>query len=109
MELLSMNVGIKNVEPIIQSVLNHIAGLEVDFLPKTSSLLRMFTEMKGVACQQLAEVLSQDDCLTLHSDGTSKFGQHYYSFQISGTDSAYSLGLAEMLTGSTSQVLQTFK
>ena len=31
------------------------------------------------------------------------------SFQVSTTGSAYSLGLAEMFTGSTSQVLQTFK
>ena len=69
----------------------------------------MFAEMKGLACQQLAEELSKQENLTLHSDGTSKYGQHYYSFQVSTHNSAYSLGMAEMLTGSTTQVLHTFK
>ena len=103
-----MNVGIKNVEPVIRSVLKHIASIEVKALPQSTSLVRMFTEMKGLACQQLAEDLAKQDNLTLHSDGTSKYGQHYYSFQVSTSDSAYSLGMAEMLTGSTNQVLHTF-
>ena len=49
------------------------------------------------------------DNVTLRSDGTSKFGQHYYSFQVSTTNNAYTLGLAEMLTGSTTLVMDTFK
>ena len=65
--------------------------------------------MKGLAYQQLSEELSKQENLTLHSDGTSKFGQYYYSFQISTQHSAYTLGLAEMLTGSTTQVMHTFK
>ena len=109
MELLALNVGIKNVDPIIRCVLRHIASIEVKELPHSSSLVRMLAEMKGLACQQLAEELSKEQCVTLHSDGTSKYGQHYYSFQISTYDSAYSLGLTEMLTGSTSQVLHIFK
>ena len=89
LELLGMNVGIKNVEPVIRCVLKHIASLEVKELPKPTSLVHMLTEMKGLTCKQLAEELSNEDNLTLHSDGTSKFGQHYYAFQISAQDSAY--------------------
>ena len=77
-ELLGMNVGISNVEPIIRCVLKHIASLEVKELPHTATLVRMLTEMKGLAYQQLSEELSKQENLTLHSDGTSKFGQHYY-------------------------------
>ena len=106
MELLALNVGIKNVDAVIRCVLKHI---EVKQLPHSSSLVRMLAEMKGLACQQLAEEVSKEECVTLHSDGTSKYGQHYYSFQISTSDSAYSLGLAEMHAGSTYQVLHTFK
>ena len=108
-ELLALNVGIRNVEPVIRSVLKHIVSIEVQELPQSTSLVRMFAEMKGLACQQLAEELGKRENLTLHSDGTSKYGQHYYSFQISAQDSAYSLGMAEMLTGSTIRVLYTFK
>ena len=108
-ELLALNVGIRNVEPVIRSVLKHIVSIEVKELPQLTSLVRMFAEMKGLACQQLAEELGKQENLTLHSDGMSKYGQHYYSFQVSTQDSAYSLGMAEMLTGSTTQVLHTFK
>ena len=65
--------------------------------------------MKGVTYFQLAEVLGKEENLTLHSDGTSKFGAHYYSFQISTSTTSYSLGLAEMSTGSASHVLETFQ
>ena len=114
LELLSLNVGIRQVEPVIRSVLKNIAGYEVNNLPQTGTLVRMYSEMKGLACQQVAEELSETTCLTLHSDGTSKFGQHYGSFQISawfadGRSSAYTLGLSEMVTGSAEKTLDVLK
>ena len=57
----------------------------------------------------MAEQLTSSDYLTLHSDGTSKYGQHYGGFQVSTSDSAYSLGLPEMLTGSADVTLTTLK
>ena len=97
-ELLSLNVGIKNVDPIIRCVLKHIVSFEIKELPQTSTLTGMYAEMKGLACHQLSEELQKEENLTLHSDGTTKFGQHYYSFQVCMSDSTYSLGLAEMLS-----------
>ena len=47
--------------------------------------------------------------MTLHSDGTSKYGMHFVGFQMSTESSAYSLGLSEMITGSANQTLTTFK
>ena len=108
-ELLSLNVGVANVEPVIRSVLKHVGGFEVQALPAPITLMRILTEMKVLACQQLSEELSKSKDVTLHSDGTSKWGQHYYSFQVSTSDSTYTLGLAEMLTGSTAKVMDTFK
>ena len=109
MELLSYNVSVKNVEPVIRSALQHIAKLEVDHLPKQATLVEIMAEMKGLACQQLAEQLTATENLTLHSDGTSKFGQHYGGFQVSSSDSTYSLGLSEMLTGSADVSLTSLK
>ena len=108
-ELLSLNVGIKNVEPVIRSVLKHIASFEIKELAHLTTLTRMFSEMKGLACQQLSEELQKGDNLTLHSDGTSKYGQHFYSFQLSTPDTTYSLGLTEMSSGSATHVLSTFQ
>ena len=82
-ELLSLNVGIKNIEPVVRSVLRHLVNMEVDTLPKPSTLVDMMVEMKGLACQHIAEQLTSTEKLTLHSDGTSKFGQHYGGFQVS--------------------------
>jgi len=106
-ELLSMNVGIKNIEPIIRR--KHVTGMMVAELPHSTTLVQTLAEMKALSRQQLAEELGTSDNLTLHSDGASKFGQHYYSYQVSTPSSTYSLGLSETLTGSANQVLHTFK
>ena len=55
----------------------------------------MYAEMKGLACQQLSEELQKGGNLSLHSDGTSKFSQHYYSLQVSTSDTTYSPSLAD--------------
>ena len=78
-------------------------------LPKPTTSVDMMAEMKGLACQQLAEQLTASEKLTLYSDGTLKFGQHYGGLQIPMPDSAYSLGLSEMLTGSAEVTLSTLK
>ena len=60
-ELLSLNVGIKNVEPVIISVLKHIASLEIKKLPYLTTLTWMFSEMIGLACQHLSDELQKGD------------------------------------------------
>ena len=69
MELMSLNVSTQNVEKVIRSVLQHIAGINVENLPiaKLSTLIQMTSEMKGYACQQLAEQLTRAKDLTLHN------------------------------------------
>ena len=108
MELLSHNVSLKNVDAVIESVLRNMVGMEAKELPHYTTLNRMLIEMKAVAHQQLAEVLTNDDNLTLHSDATTKFGQHYQSFQLS-TTSTYSLGLHEVLSGTAENTLESLK
>ena len=48
-ELMSLNVGMKEIEPVIRSVLRHMVNMEVDTLPKPSSLVEMIPQMKGLA------------------------------------------------------------
>ena len=104
-ELLSLNVGINNVNPVIRCVLKHIASFNIKELPQAATLTRMYTEMKVLAYQLLSEELQKGDNLTLHRDGTCKFGLR---FQVSTGDNSYSLELAEMLSGSATQVLNIF-
>ena len=82
-ELLSMNVATKQVEPVIRSVLKNIASIDVEALPSQSTITGMLAEMKCLAYQQISDEICQEENLTLHSDGTSKFGEHYESYQIS--------------------------
>jgi len=109
MKLMSFNVGMKQVEPVIKSVLHNLTNLEVVELPKLSTFVSMLLEMKTLVYQQLGEELTKSRNLTLHSDGTSKFGQHYEDFQVSTSLGSYSLGLTEILTGSAGVALQTLK
>ena len=57
-ELLAMNVATTQVEPVIRSVLLNIAGIEVDALPKSSTLSSMLAEMKCLVYEQLSEELN---------------------------------------------------
>ena len=88
MELMSLNVSTQNVDKVIRSVLHNVACMDVENLPKQTTLIDITSEMKGLACQQLAEQLTTTKNLILHNDGTSKFGQHYGGFQVSLTDSS---------------------
>lgn len=92
MELLSHNVGILNVVPVIQSVL-HMAGLEYDRLPKHTAINEMIVESRSLAQMQVAETLLQVPNATLHTDGTSKFGHKYMSYQVSTTEGSLTLGI----------------
>ena len=54
------------IEPIIRSVLQNIAGMEVEKLPKPATLLRMLTELKCLSYQQIADELQDCKNITLH-------------------------------------------
>ena len=108
-DLLSRNVGVRNIEPVINSVLSNIVGVELERLPKYTTLVDMLAEMRGLACMQVADELATAKDITLHSDGTTKYGEHYGSFQISTGESSYSLGLLDMSAGTAQNTLDSLK
>ena len=108
-ELLSLNVGVKNVKPIINSVLNHIAKKEIDRLPGKTVLCNMMLECLSLAQIQLGEELSKEDgeFYTLQTDGTTKHGVHFGTYDIATLDKTYSLGLRHVFSGSAQNTLET--
>lgn len=46
-ELLSMNVGVANVEPVIKSVLKHVGGFEVQTLHSPITLMQVLTKINS--------------------------------------------------------------
>ena len=92
MDLLSRNVGIRQVEPVVQSVLR-LCKMDCDRFPQHTQINEMLIESRSLAHVQLADVLTGSDSNTLHSDGTSKFGHKYTSFQVTTTEGSFSLGM----------------
>ena len=74
--LLASNVGVKNVEKVVKIVLNKLANVEVDRLPKKTFSEIMLVEAKALAQMQCAEAIMQsDNVCTLHTDGTKCDGR----------------------------------
>ena len=101
-ELLSLNVGINNIKPVITSVLKNIAQKTVSRLPSKALLCNMMVESLTLAQAQLAEELSSD-FFTLQTDGTTKYGQHFATYDICTDDT---LGLRHIFSGSSQTTLK---
>ena len=92
MELLSYNVGILKIEPVLQSVFK-LLNITYDRLPKRTAINEMLVESRSLAHLQLAEALTITSDNTLHSDGTTKFGHKYQSYQVTTEEGSLTLGL----------------
>lgn len=108
-ELLSLNVSVRNVKSVIESVLTNIAHKQVERLPQKSILCNMMLECLSVAQVQLGEALSQDDgaFYTLQTDGTTKHGKHFGTYDIATEDVTYRLGLRHIFSGTAQTTLET--
>ena len=103
--LLSMNVGVKNVEKIVQTVLEKMASIKVDRLPKKTFSETMLIEAKILAQLQATEAMLDSSNNTLHTDGTKRGGREFGGLQIGTNSGQYSLGLTEMVRGDTESFL----
>ena len=111
-ELLSLNVGVRNIAPVIRCVLNNVAHKSVGRLPSYGLTCQMILESLTIVQAQLGEKLSQTvGYNTLQTDGTTKFGEHYatYDVRTSETEISYTLGLRHVFSGSAQDTLETLK
>lgn len=92
MELLTYNVGILKIEPVLQSVFK-LLNIECDKFPQRTTLNEILIESRSLAQTQIAEVLTTSSNNTLHSDGTTKFGHKYQAYQVSTEEGSLTLGL----------------
>ena len=107
-ELLTHNVTIFNVEPVIRSVLK-LAKIDCDRLLKHTVINNMLAEARALSHMQLVEALTESSNNTLHSDGTTKFGHKFSGYQMSTVENSYTLGLRETSSGSASTMLGTLQ
>ena len=83
---------------VLRSVLN-LADVELATIPDETTCRRIAREMNVIANEQLAEVLSNEEHLTLKYDGTTKAKQHWGEAQIATVGSTYTIGLSKMSGG----------
>ena len=76
-------VSANKVDKVVDIVLTQIAGTQVDRLPKSTFAMDMAIESREVAQYQIASELS-GNCtnMTLNSDGTTKHGRSYTTFDV---------------------------
>ena len=101
-EFLSLNVGVRNVGPIICCVLKCLVHKSVDYLPSYGLTCQMTLESLTVVQAQLADELSHISGFTmLQTDGTTKFGEHFSTFDIRTEEAiTYILGIRHVFSGS---------
>ena len=110
-ELLSLNVGVNNVVPIIKTVLQSFTDKVLDRMPSKTLLCNMMIECLTLAQAQLGEELTIDDTgsFTIQTDGTTKYGQHYGTYDIATSGESYVLGLRHVFSGAAQDTLDTLK
>lgn len=109
MELLSNNVSLARLAPVIRSVSSLLFNCEVPRLPSAGMLSSLLVEMKQISQIHAATEIAKDAYTTLHTDATSKFGQKYTGFQATTATGTYSLGMSEMDIGSAARTLDVMK
>ena len=73
--LLSLGIGRNKIDPAIRTVLR-LTGKTVERLPAPSTINNMIVEAGVISKLQLGEVLPTTAFNTLHTDGTTKFGEN---------------------------------
>ena len=110
-ELLSLNVGIRNVEPVIRSVMKNLVHQSIGRLPSHTALCRMTLEGLSLSEMQLGGKLSEvgQQNFTIQTDGTTKYGNHFATFDVATEDGSYTLGIRLVFSGSAQNTLDTLK
>lgn len=86
-ELLSLNVGVQNIAPVIRCALKNIAHRSVCRLPNHGLTCQIILESFTVVQAQLGKKLSEIAASTLRTNETAKFGEHYATYDIKSTGS----------------------
>ena len=104
-DLVMMGEDINNIEQVVHTVLTNFTDMNIECLPKPTIAGFMYTEFQRLSQLQVAEELLKDyenSSRTLHTDGTSKFGKHYGTYDVV-TDQGQTLtaGIREVSSGDT--------
>ena len=114
MAIMKSGTSCRNVSYVIKTVLKEICGIELSDsdLPKKDYCARLAVKMGILAKLQAAEMLlNSDETSTVVFDGTSRYGEHVLTFNLStGADQKFtSIGLTDVDKEDSETVFKTFK
>ena len=102
-DLLCWGVGVENVEKIVRTVIENLGGLQCGRLPKATFARCIYLEARRLAQFQLADEFFDGwdtSNRTLQSDGTSKHGYSYSTFDVTmGDGKVLVAGMRDMSGG----------
>ncbi|XP_065673357.1 uncharacterized protein LOC136090527 [Hydra vulgaris] len=98
-DLLSKNVSVNNVESVIRTVLQKMAGISCGTLPKKSLAAEFFSEMNLLSKAQVREAILNSTHNFLHTDGTKYNFREIGSFQVTTSSGSYTFGIEDMFSG----------
>ncbi|KAJ8353653.1 hypothetical protein SKAU_G00212200 [Synaphobranchus kaupii] len=99
----------RKVDAVIKTVLNKLAGQDVQRIPSNWLKSQLLLEARGLADIQLGEALLTNSGNCLHGDGTSKFHKHYQDFEVTlGCGKTMTMGLLEQGGGDTESTMESF-
>lgn len=100
---------INNVEPVIRKVISNLTHLSIGCLPSHTALCRMMLERLALSKIQLGETLKDLNHLTIQTDSTTKYGDHFATFDIATGAESYTVGIRLVFSGSAQNSLETLK
>ena len=107
--LLSLNVGVNNVGPVVTEVLK-LANKRPAELPSTTLLKSMLVEGRAAGLAQIGEATELGGTSqTLHYGGTTKFGKKYQGFQLSTDEGQLTVSINDLMSGSAEHTLDLLK
>ena len=97
-DYLSKNVSSKNIPDLVVSTINHLTKYKIskDELPSPKIINTMNLEISNVCKQQLTEVISSKNNLTILRDGTTKKGKQFYGVKLSSKTETLTLGVTQV-------------
>ena len=95
--LLSMGLSFRNVEKCVCLILENLTKVKVGRVPEKTFTKNVFLEARCLAQIHVASVLSKNQGnLALHSDGTTKHGRPYTTYDIQSGKDFLVVGMREI-------------
>ena len=97
-EFRSRHVALEHINPLIKCVLS-LVDIDIKGLPSKSTSCTLTTELGLVTREHVKEEISGSENITMHRDGTTKKGHHFYGVEFSKEGKTITAGLREVKDG----------